>query len=457
MSTPQQPMSPFQALVNQLTNLQQITLKAFKAKNTQNLAFIILNDTYHVIPYDLAVLWKISPNGNRIVGISGQTTYATQSDVIHRWKDALADLKDSSASKILSENDFPHIKEKWIQSKTQENSSVLWMPISKRDKETIGLWLEKWDDPQGINFQHNLKMVEAHLVPGYALAWEKLNPSVWYKRIWEYVNWRTISYALPLLLLFTLLIRVPLRVVAPCEVVPKDSYIVTAPLNGIISRINVKPGQHVNHGDLLYEYDPRVPIQELKVAEKQVLMTKAEVNRVTASSLEEHQQLADLATLNIKLQKAQLDLAFAQNNFKELTGKAPISGVALIDNPDEWQGKPVKLGEKIMLIADPNQTKVRMWIPENDNIQIDKSIPVRVYLNPNPETNYYVKLNFISHEANLTEKHVSSFEAEGDWVGNHEGARLGVKGSAVLYGEKVSLFYYLFRKPLVTLRDFFGI
>ena len=455
--TSTQAQNPLQVILNQLTVIQQITLKAFKAKTSQNLNFIILNDTYHVMPYDLAGLWKINSNGSTLLGVSGQTTYTTQSDIVQHWKDTLTDLKESGTYKVLSTEDFPHLKENWKKSKTNENSSVLWLPIIRQGQETIGLWLEKWEDPQGVIFKNNMKIIDAHLIPGYAVAWENLNPTSWYKRFKKYFNRKTLSFLLPFIVLLFLLIRVPLRIVAPCEVVPKDFYIVTAPLNGIIAKVDVKPGQQIKQGEALYEYDPRVPTQELKIAEKQVLLMNAEINRATAVSVEEHQSSGDLATGNIKLQKAELDLAFAQNNFKELTGKAPISGVALIDNPDEWQGKPVKLGEKILLIANPDQTKVRMWIPESDNIQIDKTIPVRIYLNPNPEINYYVKLNFISHEANLTDKHISSFEAEGEWIGEDNKAKLGVKGSAVLYGEKVSLLYYILRKPLSTLREFTGL
>ena len=47
--------------------------------------------------------------------------------------------------------------------------------------------------------------------------------------------------------------------------------------------------------------------------------------------------------------------------------------------------------------------------------------------------------------------------AEGDWVKPVTDVKLGVKGSAVLYGERVSLLYYIFRKPLMTVRDFLGI
>ena len=39
-----------------------------------------------------------------------------------------------------------------------------------------------------------------------------------------------------------------------------------------------------------------------------------------------------------------------------------------------------------MIVADPNNTKVKIWVPENDNIVLDKSKTIKVILNVDPET-----------------------------------------------------------------------
>ena len=197
--------------------------------------------------------------------------------------------------------------------------------------------------------------------------------------------------------------------------------------------------------------------RNLKLLKKELEMTQSEINRIVAAGVEDHQPLVELATLNLKKQKAELDLEFAKARPQELIGKSPIEGVALIDNPDEWQGRPVKLGERILIISDPKKTKVKMWIPENDNIHIEMTKPVTVFLNPYPDKSYNVKLTYISHETVLSDKHVSSFLAEGDWEEANPDVKLGIKGTAIIYGEKVSLLYYVFRKPWATVRDFFGI
>ena len=132
-------------------------------------------------------------------------------------------------------------------------------------------------------------------------------------------------------------------------------------------------------------------------------------------------------------------------------------GVVSLDNPDDWSGKPVQVGEKIMIISDPANTKVRIWIPEKDNLVFNKEIPVKVFLNPTPEESFDASLLFISQEIKISTNQIPSFVAEAEWVDESHDIKLGLKGSAILYGERVSLFYYFIRKPIITFRAFVGI
>ncbi len=56
----------------------------------------------------------------------------------------------------------------------------------------------------------------------------------------------------------------------------------------------------------------------------------------------------------------------------------------------------------------------------------------------------------------MDEKGVPSFIAEASWEKDSGMPRLGLKGTAILYGENVSIFYWLFRKPWAAAREFIG-
>ena len=459
MNQPQHPPSP--AVMQLISTANQLLVRVLNAQSLKNLTFIILNDSFLILPYDRASLWRIMDGKADILGVSGQTQVTKSSELVNNWRPLVSHLKDLAKTREISSEEFPNNKKEWDKLQTDRSSHVLWVPIVNNARETIGLWLEIWQKRGGSDSFYPPEKVttfSGFLVPGYAAAWEKLSSSISFQGIKNIFTKKNIGFALLAFLLLSLLIRVPLRIVAPCEIIAKNPYLITAPLEGIIEKIDVQPGELVRKGDLLFEYDARAPLQDLKIAQNEVKAMQSEINRVVASSVSDSQSLLQLSTMNIKLQKAELQLEYAKTRAQQLVDRSPREGVISVDNPDEWRGRPVKVGEKIMLISDPNESKVRIWIPEDDNIPLDKDKPIYVFLNPHPETGYEAKLTYISQSTVITERHIPSFVAEAEWIEPlNPDVKLGLKGSAILYGNRVTIFYYIFRKPLATMRTFFGI
>jgi multidrug resistance efflux pump len=231
----------------------------------------------------------------------------------------------------------------------------------------------------------------------------------------------------------------------------------TAPLEGIIESISVKPGDYVKKGDVLFRYNREAPLQELEVARKQVEILISEIRRASTLGFNDPQARKDLSILTVKLEKEKATLEFAEYQASQLDVKAPEAGVILLDNPDEWRGNPVRVGEKVLAITDPKESKIRMWLPESDNVAIDPKKAIKIYLNISPETSYKAELTYIANESVISEKHIPSFIAEAEWLNKPKEVRLGLKGSAVLYGEQVPLIYYVLRKPWGYIRELLGI
>lgn len=57
----------------------------------------------------------------------------------------------------------------------------------------------------------------------------------------------------------------------------------------------------------------------------------------------------------------------------------------------------------------------------------------------------------------MSDQQVPSFIAEAEWKTSDANERPGLEGTAILYGEKVSLFYYLIRKPWILARHLLGL
>ena len=448
----------YQATIRALSVAQKLTTKAIEAENVDNLIFIILNDTYHVLPYDRAILFTREENRIRELGVSGQSTYKADNELVTRMKTLVKNLKDPATSRVLSAEDVEGSQEDWNYLQTIRATTVFWIPFQLKDGSHMGLWLEKWGDPNATQyFEQNAKLLTELVIPGYVAAWNRIGWGFSWHKLLGKVTLPRVSVVLGVLLLLTLMIRLPLRVVAPCEVVALDPYVIAAPLEGIIEKVVVEPGEQVSKDQILYEYDKRIPEQEYKVAQKEVEVIQSELNRIFASGLKDESQLYNLATLNVKLKKSELDLAFAKSRLELLMGKAEEAGVVSLDNPDDWSGKPVQVGEKIMILSNPEKTKLRIWIPEKDNLAFDKELPIKIFLNPTPEESFTATLLFISQEIRISTNQIPSFIAEAEWTEQSPDIKLGLKGSAILYGERVSLLYYFLRKPIIAFRAFVGI
>lgn len=445
-----------------LALLNRLSLNAFQSKNRQMLIFQILNDTIQVISYQRATLWNLESESPVLLGVSGQAYFNKNSGIAEKWGLLVRDLKHKDQIQTLSEESFETQKELWKEvSTTQNNCSIQWFPIYTKDTPKYGLWIERWSGKPWDS--EELEVLE-FLMKVYGASFEKFVPKAHIKLLTK----RKTLIFLALVLCALLFIKVPLRVVAPAEIIPKDPVLITAPLNGIIAQMNATPGEEVQKGEVLFVYDDRVTLEELKAAQKQVEILESQLHRAETNALEtapspnpfefnSESPSSDIAVLNLQLQKEKIRLALAKSEAQKLYVKAPIDGVVMLDNPEEWRGHPVKIGERILMISDPKLTKVRMWIPESDNIPLDKEKPIKVFLNIDPDTSYQTHLIYISSYSEISAHGIPSFIAEAEWTKEPMGIKLGLKGTAVLYGGDVTLLYWMVRRPWTSLRNFLGL
>jgi len=442
------------AVFQLMLRINRLNLKAFSAKTFDAFKFIILNDTVYVVRYDRAVLWDLTKGKPAVIGISSQSKVNKDAEIIQKWQEFIQAIPDISKAQQITSELFKQYRDKWNELQKQTKSSVLWLPIIVGDKPVAGLWLEKWEAENEQMSAEVVALLCEFLMKGYAAAWEKFTQKLTLKKLGIDKYKMLLVILVAMLLLF--IIPVPLRVVAQCEVIPKDPVLITAPLDGIIEQVVVHPGDQIKKGDVVFEYDKRAPLHDLKVAQKEVQIIQAEINRATAMGLADSKSLAELGVLKLKLEKEQVQLDLARYYASRLTMTSPADGVVTLDNPEEWRGKPVKIGEKVMMIGDPNKTKIRIWLPEDDNIALRQDKPITIFLNVDPEKKREAFLEYIANESTVNEKNITSFIAEANWVGTPRDVKLGLKGTAVLYGPQVSLFYYIMRKPWATLRHATG-
>ncbi len=448
MDTPEQTV----AAVNLLSKINRLMLRVFSTASSESLTFLIVNDSIQVTRYDRAILFDISGKKNRLLAVSGQAKIKKNSELATVWNRLIFNLKEPAIIQKVSDESFTSEIDLWKHFQDEYNNpSVLWYPLRYQDNAPLlALWLERWDN-QAWN-EEDIELLHP-LAESYAIAWEKFAP----KRIHRLWSDYRVLYLIPLLLLAMYLIKVPLRIAAPCEIIPVKSIAITSPLEEIIEKVSVTPGEFVKKGDPLFEFDKRVPLQNLKIILEQQKIAKQDLDRAKGLAFKDEKSISEIGVLEGKLKKENADLALAKYKASLLTVKAPIDGIVIMDDPNQWRGKPVRIGEKILSLSPADQTKIRLWVPENDNVALDFSKPITIVLNVSPEVSREAKLVYISNVAGMHDNKFSNYIGEAVWLKPQPDIRLGLKGTAILYGEDVSLIYWILRKPWAQVRAILGL
>ena len=137
---------------------------------------------------------------------------------------------------------------------------------------------------------------------------------------------------------------------------------------------------------------------------------------------------------------------------------AGASGLVLFADKDTWTGRPVATGERIMRIADPAKVEVTINVPVSDAIILEQGAPVKLYLDSNPLEPVDARVTRASFHAQPDGEGVLSYKVRAglELTNGKRPPRIGLRGTAKVYGEKVSLAYYLMRKPLSAIRQWTG-
>ena len=173
-------------------------------------------------------------------------------------------------------------------------------------------------------------------------------------------------------------------------------------------------------------------------------------------SFSNNEEKARLAELTAQVDLKKTEVQSTSDKLKNSKLYAKTDGIAIVDQKNEWQGKPVSVGEKIMTIADPNKVEFLIWLPVKDSVTIKENSETKVFLDINPIKPLEGKILRASYQPTLSPEEVLSYRIISSFEGK-DVPRIGLRGTAKIYGSGTTLFYYLFRKPITFVRQMIGI
>ena len=165
---------------------------------------------------------------------------------------------------------------------------------------------------------------------------------------------------------------------------------------------------------------------------------------------------SELALLAGAIEERASEYAFLRQQFERTRVSAPVSGLALFDDPSGWIGKPLAVGERIMRIAPPGELEVEVWLPLDDAVVLKPGHEVTLYLQSDPLDPVRASLRYVSLEAQARPDGQFAYRLRATPLRPTE-HRVGLKGTAKISGDWTVLAYWLLRKPWAIARATLGI
>ncbi len=444
-----------------LLSLHAVSMEFLTVSSLTELIFCVVNRCVRFCHYHRAVFFRIQGNRAKFLGVSGRAKVDNYSETVEKWLVLVSGLEQKQAPKIITRKTFQKEKDADAFSFLEQYSgsvTAYWLPLKPWGKLRYGLWFERWGQPWEEKDVKRLDLAGMSIQS----ALERLEPDTLGNRLKEKMVKKSWFPAIAgIMLLILLFCHVPLRVVAPCEIIPKNPFIVTAPLSGVVSEVVVQSGAYVEPGAVLFRYDPRVVMEDLNIARQQVKILETGIRITQINALTSPDAKAELAIMQYKLKQEQIRLKLAEYRASQLqvTAKVAAEVIPLAD-PDEWRGRPVEIGEKVLMLAKSGEILLRIWISEADNVCFASDAPVKILFNAMPDESFTALLEYVAPTVTLSTAGVPSVMAEGQFTGmtpeKKKLLRPGLKGNAIIYGDQVSVAYWLLRKPWTAMRKIFA-
>ena len=435
-----------------LSVLLQIEARALEAQTLPALRFTIVNETHALAPYRQAALFEQDGEALRLQAASGLISVANDSPFavwISRFVQRLP--KDKQVQVLSLEDAAPEDAEHWAEWLPDHLVSV---PLLGPRAVVLGRVLyareEPWDEASVQSLQR--------LHTTYAYCYAHLQKTV--RKPWQGVRkWfrKRNRWMILAVLIGCLFIPVRLSVLAPAEVIALNAMAVAAPQDGVVGTFGVSPNARVKAGDLLFSLDDSALLNRRQVALKALEVAKADAHVAQQRAFDDAKSKADVAVALGRVREKEAELAAVDTQARRVEVRAERDGVAIFADVNDWIGRPVQTGERVMQLAQPEDSGILVWLSVADAINLEVGAPVRLFLHTEPLSPRSGELIETSYQASLSPDGVAAYRLRARFDEGSVLPRIGLRGTARLSGDWVILGYYLFRRPLATLREWSGL
>lgn len=419
-------------------------------ESLQEVTYFIVNETQTLAPCEQIVFVTADGKRSQVKGASNLVEIDHTVPLIS-WIESLANHIRGSEQHLqvheIQVQDVPvELRKEWSDL-TQRH--LLWVPLLDPRRGLQGYLIlaspDAWQE-------HHIALM-THLGQSYGVILAGFQkPRVNYKSIKLRWLWLVVIAMVAASVYFP----VRLSVLSAAEIVAQDPHPITAPLQGVVKEILIEANQPVAAGTPVVAMETRDLSQQVELANKAVMVAQAELHQASQASFSSRESKAKVDQLKAQLALREAELAFSQTRLSQASISTPVEGLVLIEDVHSWKGRPVQVGERIMLIADPERVEVELWVDVHDAIALEAGAEVTLFLDIDPTTAIAASVISASYKPEMAPSQTMAYRVRASLDADLTSPRIGLRGVAKSYGEEVSLFYYLLRRPITSARQWLG-
>jgi multidrug resistance efflux pump len=254
-----------------------------------------------------------------------------------------------------------------------------------------------------------------HAVDSGRTSWAKLwGPG--------HLTWKVSGLGLLALLAGLLLWPVPDRVTAHTVIEGSTRQVLTAPFEGFLAQVLVRPGERVVKGQLMARLDDRDLVLEQARHRSERDQAAGKLRQARAERDAPAMALAQAELLQAEAQLAQVDAKLAR-----AAVLATMDGLVVTGDWAQQVGAPVENGKELFEIAATDGYRVVLQVPDRDIARVRIGQVGELRLTGQPQTGFAFRISRVTATASVQDG-ANGFRVEAAWQGPAPSLSPGLQG-----------------------------
>ena len=254
-----------------------------------------------------------------------------------------------------------------------------------------------------------------HTLSALGVSWRKLRGP-------GHLAWKAGAAGIAAVLLVLLVWPVPDRITANMVIEGRIRQVVTAPFEGFIGQVLVRPGEHVARGQLLARLDDR----DLKLEQARYRSERDQAAGKLRQAMADREASA-MALALAEVQQAEARLSLVETQLARTDLVAPLDGLVVTGDWVQQIGGPVETGKEMFEIAADDGYRVVLHVPDRHIARVHAGQTGALRLTGQPQTTHDFRVRNVTATASVQEG-VNGFRVEAEWLGPTPQLSPGMQG-----------------------------